>query len=282
MRSCLLDGDELRNLMKKLFMRALGSGSGIPTPFAVSIALLFASLMEIFFLKIIPVGFLSGIFLGEIIGVLGAALLIAYLVNVDFKKFFPMKRSGYSFVIVSLMATFFGFILTDYMLTFTGVVVSIPDAIVSTMQAVLAAPNGVILAEKIAILCVIPAICEEFLFRGLIQKAIMLRFGVISALIIQALIFAVMHGNLWYIHIYFLLGLFLGWIYFISGNLLMSILCHMANNVLTLLFAFWRMDVPMNGVFTHIDAIIAPIVLVTFIFSIWLLTRIVRTSRYSS
>jgi len=282
MKSYLLDGDELRNLMRKLFMQVLGIESGIPTPFAISMALLFASLMEIFFLKIIHIGFLSGILLGEIIGVFGAALIIACLVDVDFKKFFPMKRSGYSFVIVSLMATFFGFILTDYMLTFTGVVVSIPDAIVSTMQAVLAAPNGVILAEKIAILCVIPAICEEFLFRGLIQKAIMLRFGVISALIIQALIFAVMHGNLWYIHIYFLLGLFLGWIYFISGNLLMSILCHMANNVLTLLFAFWRMDVPMNGVFTHIDAIIAPIVLVTFIFSIWLLTRIVRTSRYSS
>ncbi len=55
-------------------------------------------------------------------------------------------------------------------------------------------------------------------------------FGIIAA----AALFALMHGNPWHMHLYFLLGCFLGWTYAVSGTLIVPIACHIFNNAWTL------------------------------------------------
>ncbi len=93
-------------------------------------------------------------------------------------------------------------------------------------------PNGyhayhfVLDTIKIAI---IPAFCEELLFRGLILDRLH-RFGRAKAIFISALLFALMHQNIGQIIYTFILGLVLGYIVVESGSIWGAIVIHFVNN----------------------------------------------------
>lgn len=93
-------------------------------------------------------------------------------------------------------------------------------------------PNGyhayhfVLDTIKIAI---IPAFCEELLFRGLILDRLH-RFGRAKAIFISALLFALMHQNVGQIIYTFILGLVLGYIVVESGSIWGAIVLHFVNN----------------------------------------------------
>ncbi len=93
-------------------------------------------------------------------------------------------------------------------------------------------PNGyhayhfVLDTIKIAI---IPAFCEELLFRGLILDRLS-RFGRAKAIFISALLFALMHQNVGQLLYTFILGLVLGYIVVESGSIWGAIVVHFVNN----------------------------------------------------
>jgi len=82
------------------------------------------------------------------------------------------------------------------------------------------------------IIALFSGFAEEFFFRGIIQ----VQFGIIIA----SVIFGIFHiGNkktFWYGLYAILIGLYLGWIYHITGNLLVSMLIHCLNNFLALFY----------------------------------------------
>ena len=77
-------------------------------------------------------------------------------------------------------------------------------------------------------------IAEEILFRGFFYSAIRKRFGVLSGLVLSALVFAALHMNVGAFFPILLLGLFLGYIYEKTGSLASSITVHIAHNSLIL------------------------------------------------
>ena len=78
-------------------------------------------------------------------------------------------------------------------------------------------------------MAIIPAFCEEFLFRGLILDRLS-RFGRAKAIFISALLFALMHQNIGQILYTFILGLVLGYIVVESGSIWGAIVVHFVNN----------------------------------------------------
>ena len=78
-------------------------------------------------------------------------------------------------------------------------------------------------------IAIIPAFCEEFLFRGLILDRLS-RFGRAKAIFISALLFALMHQNIGQIFYTFILGLVLGYIVVESGSIWGAIVLHFVNN----------------------------------------------------
>jgi len=77
--------------------------------------------------------------------------------------------------------------------------------------------------------CVVPAVCEEFLFRGCVLSNL-LPYGKTTAIIGSALMFALMHGNIKQYLYTFCAGLFLGLVYTESGSIFPSMLLHLCNN----------------------------------------------------
>ena len=79
----------------------------------------------------------------------------------------------------------------------------------------------------------LPAVCEELLFRGIIQNAIKRRWHSIHAAVwITALLFSLCHGDLFALLPRLLLGALLGYLFVYSGSLLVNTLVHFVNNAI--------------------------------------------------
>lgn len=78
-------------------------------------------------------------------------------------------------------------------------------------------------------LAIIPAFCEELLFRGLILDRLK-RFGRLRAIVISALMFSLMHQHPAQLFYTFILGMFLGYMALESGSIWGGIILHFVNN----------------------------------------------------
>lgn len=83
-------------------------------------------------------------------------------------------------------------------------------------------------------IALVPAFCEEFLFRGLILSNLM-PYGKGLAIVISSLLFGLMHGNFYQFLYTTVAGVILGLIYVRTGSIWCSVLMHMINNALSIL-----------------------------------------------
>lgn len=91
---------------------------------------------------------------------------------------------------------------------------------------------------NILILALVPAICEEMFFRGFLQKALSFRFHPLVALVLAAFIFSFLHFQFYGFFSRFLLGCVLGYVFYLSDNVLPGIIAHFAYNSLMVLVGY--------------------------------------------
>ena len=102
-----------------------------------------------------------------------------------------------------------------------------------------AAPaNGAELAAALLAMAVVPALCEEWFFRGMLFAALEPRCGTRGALLLSALAFALMHGSLISLPVHLLLGLLLGALLTGTRSIAAPALYHGAHNAVTLVSGF--------------------------------------------
>lgn len=83
----------------------------------------------------------------------------------------------------------------------------------------------------IMVMIIVAPIFEETFFRGLIFNKLIDKSNITIAVILQALIFGVFHGNVIQFLYTFLLGILLGFIVYKTGSLMASIIAHMSFNL---------------------------------------------------
>lgn len=88
------------------------------------------------------------------------------------------------------------------------------------------------LVLEFIMICMVPAFCEEFLFRGAILTNC-LPFGRGTAILISSLLFGLMHQNAEQIFYAFGAGLVLGLVYERTGSIWNCVFLHMVNNFLS-------------------------------------------------
>ena len=90
------------------------------------------------------------------------------------------------------------------------------------------------------IICLFAPIYEEIVFRGVIYEACLRYINFISAIIIQAFLFALIHFNLFLFPVFFFFGIIAGNLRRRSGGLLAGIVFHSLNNALAISFLLLR------------------------------------------
>jgi hypothetical protein len=97
---------------------------------------------------------------------------------------------------------------------------------------------------NIILIAIIPAIGEELYFRGAIQRVIQQWKGIKVSIWITAIIFSTIHFQFYGFLPRMLMGAFFGYLLFWSKNLWLPIIAHFTNNVIAVIFYYFK----FNGV----------------------------------
>jgi len=90
------------------------------------------------------------------------------------------------------------------------------------------------------ILAFLPALLEEFLFRGIILKIAVIQYKrVFTAVLFQSVVFAILHLSLYELPGIFLMGLLFGYIAFTQENLYFNALTHFTFNASTIVLHYF-------------------------------------------
>jgi membrane protease YdiL (CAAX protease family) len=84
----------------------------------------------------------------------------------------------------------------------------------------------------VCVVAIVPAIVEEFLFRGLVQKSFERTFGPLASAIVTGTIFGLFHLNPFELVPLIGIGCFLGFLRFRSKSIVLPVLMHFLNNLL--------------------------------------------------
>lgn len=94
------------------------------------------------------------------------------------------------------------------------------------------------------VLALTPAICEELLFRGYLQRQVERRLGVVASILMVGVLFGLYHLRLSQLVPLSLLGIYLGYVVWATGSLWSGFLVHLLNNGLAVLIAGWARESP--------------------------------------
>ena len=100
---------------------------------------------------------------------------------------------------------------------------------------ILAADSIIEILFVIIIISVVPAICEEVLFRGFVQRGFEYRFKPFTAIFITSLAFGLYHFNPYGLIALLILGMYLGYSVYLSGSILVPIILHFLHNLISIL-----------------------------------------------
>ncbi|GAA4051340.1 hypothetical protein GCM10022409_42640 [Hymenobacter glaciei] len=98
--------------------------------------------------------------------------------------------------------------------------------------------SGARFAVGVVVIALVPAIAEELVFRGVIQKNLVRWFSPHIGVWVGAAIFSAIHFQFFGFVPRFVLGLVLGYLYLWSGNILVSMAAHFTQNFLQLLILY--------------------------------------------
>ncbi len=92
-------------------------------------------------------------------------------------------------------------------------------------------------------IALVPAFCEEFLFRGFVQSSFEKRFNIFWTIAITSLIFALFHFNPFAIIPLFALGAYFSYIVYLTDSIFNSVILHFINNFFTItIFAIYKTE----------------------------------------
>jgi len=170
--------------------------------------------------------------------------------------------------------------ITDYIPKVIEGMKQMEDSAEEATMAFLKMDNIGDLLFNLFLIAIIPAIGEEMFFRRVIQKKLknILRNPHI-AILITSFIFSAIHMQFFGFLPRFFLGMVLGYLFYYSGNLWMSVIAHFINNALAILLMYLpfteKIDMDISQLEkTEISMIQATIFLIIVLFFIYLYKQI--------
>jgi len=251
-----------------------GAG-GVAQPPLVFLSVSLVILLQIPAHFVLRAGWISaGVLSNELVAVAGVPLFLIWGLRLNVRRLLPLSRPNAAAIMLVIMATFGADIVIDYFTLASEWVWPLPPYIKETLDRLMAVHSRWDLWWKLILLCVVPAVCEEIFFRGFCQTSLEARWGRLPALLVTAFMFALLHGMPWYLHLYFMLGLLLGWVYQVTGVLWAPIVCHLINNAWTFLNHARDFSFPFEHPIGWMDAMLFAVGVFIFISCAALLRRI--------
>ena len=187
-------------------------------------------------------------FLSQLIGFVVPAVLFAWAFYGNEHNFYHFCFSkecwGKAFVAVAIFLLFLpaidwltvwndGWHLPESLASVERAMRSVSEASEQLLSPILMQADGWHLLFNIIVIALCPAVCEELFFRGALQQGVQrwLR-SPHWAIVITAAVFSIAHGEVFAFVPRFAMGIVLGYLFYLSGSMVVNICAHFVNNAL--------------------------------------------------
>ena len=137
---------------------------------------------------------------------------------------------GFSMAVIVSIATMAMAFLAD---SLNVLMPDAPEWFEKAMELIMDAPVWITLIS----VSVFAPLFEEWLCRGMVLRGLLQKTHPVSAIIVSAAFFAVLHMNPWQALPAFLLGILFGYVYYKTGSLKLTMLMHCVNNTMAVVFS---------------------------------------------
>lgn len=103
---------------------------------------------------------------------------------------------------------------------------------------------------------------EEMLFRGIILKFLLKKYAPWKAIVLSAVIFGAFHLNIWQFVGAFLIGIYMGYLYWRTGSLFYPVLLHFLNNSISF-YIVWKTHTVDTGFLPEDNKRWLPLIILT-------------------
>ena len=234
---------------------------------------------------------------GQIISMLAPALLFAYLVSDSSKTYLKVGVGGVNLInLLLVLAIVITYVPLQEWLTQINDACHFPSRFASVekilrsqaeqsrelIDAFLSVGGMKGLAVNLLVMALVPAVCEEFLFRGALQQVLVKWFRKPHlAVFVTAVIFSLGHGDVFAFLPRFFIGLVLGYVFMYCGSIWLNVGIHFANNAMIVILSYMN-TFNLIGYDAVNDTLSLPwyvtvVATCLFAFSFWLIVS--RTSR---
>jgi sodium transport system permease protein len=164
----------------------------------------------------------------------GSSLLIIWRYNLDVRKIIGFRRQPWSVWIAVLMAVPAAQVVARAFFELVNTVIPTRDVMLRELSRQMG-PVVIPPWQIYVLVAILPAVCEEFAFRGILLQGLKNRFHPIVRCLAVGIIFGLFHYTLFRIAPTAFLGVILTAIAMMTGSILPGMLFHAANNA----FAIW-------------------------------------------
>ena len=178
---------------------------------------------------------------GQVFGLAIPALLLARMHSSRVKSYLRIRASDMKLMGLAVL----GLVAFTPIVQWLGVVnqsIPLPETLrmmeESQMQLIEKVLDGGLgVGFNLAMLALVPAICEELLFRGYAQRQFERGLGPTSAILLSGIIFGLYHLRLSQVLPLSALGIFMAYLVWRTGSLWPAVIVHFANNAFSVLLA---------------------------------------------
>jgi uncharacterized protein len=213
--------------------------SGFRKPEAASVGILFSVTILLFILigyRVQNSEFYTGILITEFTLIMLPALIFLLLFRYDLRKVLRLnKTSAVNFLVIFCIMIFAIPLSTLFNLLNLMIVNSIFGMIIVEQPPVAENLAGLLL--NILAIGGTAGLCEEFLFRGVIQRGFE-RFGNVRAILLAAFLFSLTHLDFQKIFGTFLLGALIGFLVYRTDSLFSGMFAHFTNNSIVVVLSY--------------------------------------------
>jgi sodium transport system permease protein len=140
-----------------------------------------------------------------------------------------VRRPAGIYIVAAILIGFAGWYLNLQLVE----LVNIPEGKNDTLHQMVEGPS---VALAVIAIGVVPAICEELLFRGVLFRALASRFIPLVAIVISSVVFAAYHMALVQLLPTFILGLVVATLTYRARSIIPGMIVHLLNNTIVVLY----------------------------------------------
>ncbi|NLP13113.1 MAG: CPBP family intramembrane metalloprotease [Clostridium sp.] len=171
--------------------------------------------------------------LSEVLLVMLPPLVFLFIFRFDVKKVLRLNKTSFINFALTFGIMIFGIPIVGVFNFINILIAKLLFGTVETTQIPIGSDIAGLLIGMLVI-AVSAGICEEVLFRGVIQRGFE-RFGSIKSILITAVLFGIMHFSFQSLFGTFLLGALIGFLVYKSDSLIIGMFAHFTNNAVAVI-----------------------------------------------